>query len=92
MLRHHPGETRVFRFAGRELLRYGYASPWRYYMQARALTWLIWKYKSPGDVLRYATKWGKALLFFDHKGTYIKEMLKGSREGISLWAKDKAGD
>lgn len=57
-INHLPGETQSFRFAGIEI-KYGIASPWRYYMQARAIVWLIMKYRKSKEILRYAIKWGK---------------------------------
>ena len=86
---HLPGETQSLRFAGIEI-KYGKASPWRYYMQARAIVWLIMKYHKPVEILRYAIKWGKVLFLFDDKKAYIQQMIRGTKDGYHLWmdAKD----
>lgn len=86
-LNHHPGETRSVQICGKRL-KYGVASPWRYYMQARAIVWLILKYHQMNDVFRYISKWCKVILLFDNKKEYITEMINGSKEGVKLWKND----
>lgn len=83
-INHLPGETRSLRFAGIEI-KYGIASPWRYYMQARAIMWLIMEYRKPKEILRYAIKWGKVLFLFDNKKEYIQQMIHGTKDGYHLW-------
>ena len=87
-LKHHPGETRQLQIL-RKKINYGIASPWRYYMQARAIIWLILKYHYINDVARYFMKWGKVIGLFDNKKKYIYEMIRGTKDGIELWKKDK---
>ena len=87
-LKHFPAETKSISFL-RLKLSYGVASPWRYYMQARAIIWLILKYHQVIDVFRYLYKWIKVVLLFDNKKKYIKEMLVGSKEGFELWRNEK---
>lgn len=88
-LNHHPGTTHVLKIGSRELVKYGYATPYRYYMQARALIWVIFKYRQLSDVLRYFYKWFKVLFLFDSKKEYIKQLLEGTKEGIKLWKNEK---
>lgn len=83
-INHKPGETHVFNLGGIKV-KYGVASPWRYYMQARAIVWLILEYKSAREVIRYSVKWGKVLLLFDNKKEYIKQLIRGTKDGIKLW-------
>ena len=33
-------------------------------------------------------KWVKVLLLFTDKKTYIKHMIRGTKEGIELWKQD----
>lgn len=87
-INHKPGETQSFQFAGMEI-KYGLASPWRYYMQARAIVWLIMNYHSLKDLARYGIKWGKVLFLFENKKDYIKQMIRGTKEGIILWKLDR---
>ena len=83
-INHKPGETRVFGL-GRAKVKYGVASPWRYYMQARAIVWLILEYRAVREIVRYSVKWGKVLLLFDNKGEYIKQLIHGTKDGMKLW-------
>lgn len=83
-LKHFPAETREFRLFGKMILKYGYASPNRYRMQARSIIWLIHRYKKLEDVIRYLSKWGKTILFFDKKADYISCLKKGTQEGRAL--------
>ena len=83
-INHLPGETRSLSFAGIEI-KYGVASPWRYYMQARAIVWLILEYHSIKELARYGMKWGKVLFLFKDKKEYIKQMVCGTKDGINLW-------
>ena len=85
LIQHFPGETKEVKIGGKVLFKYGSSSPWRYYMQARALVWLILKYKSLYCLIMYFYKWIKVILFFNEKKIYIKELIKGSVEGKRLW-------
>ena len=83
-INHLPAETRMFNLGGFKV-KYGVASPGRYYMQARAIVWLALEYKSLREVARYCVKWGKVLLLFDNKTDYIKQLMHGTKDGIKLW-------
>lgn len=83
-LNHFPGETRTLNFAGIEI-KYGIASPWRYYMQSRAIVWLILEYHSIRELARYGMKWTKVIFLFENKKDYIKQLICGTKDGISLW-------
>lgn len=89
MLRHHPAETKKIIFFSK-IFKYGYASPERYFMQARCLVWTIKRYKKRIDKKMYFYKWVKVLFLFDDKKTYIKNMISGTREGLLLYRKYKA--
>lgn len=83
-INHKPGQTKTFIFCEKKI-KYGIASPWRYYMQARAIVWLMLKYHSAREIIRYCMKWGKVLFLFDNKKEYIKQVLRGTKDGIKLW-------
>lgn len=84
VINHHPAETKkIFGF------KYGIASPHRYYMQARQLIWCWRRYKKTKILFIYLYKWVKVLLLFDHKIEYIRNMLKGTSDGISLLRKEQ---
>ena len=86
VLKHNPAETKVF--LG---IKYGIASPYRYYMQARQLIWNYKRYKSNKMLLIYIYKWFKVIFLFPYKKEYMLNMIKGTKEGISLikdWMKD----
>lgn len=88
-IKHHPAETRFVKLGSRVLLKYGDASPWRYYMQARALVWVILKYRSYRDIAIYMYKWIKVIFFFDNKREFVTQMINGSKDGIFLWKSQK---
>ena len=90
-INHFPAISKVVEIGNKVILKYGYASPWRYYMQARALIWLILRYKSYKDIVTYLYKWFKVLCLFDNKVEFMKQMVKGSRDGICLWCEYKSG-
>ena len=54
-------------------------------MQARAIVWLILEYHSIKELARYGMKWGKVLLLFKDKKEYIKQLVRGTKDGINLW-------
>ncbi len=82
VINHNPAETRsVFG------IKYGIASPNRYYMQARQLIWCWKRYKKITILGIYFYKWMKVLILFPNKLNYIKAMKLGSKNGILLWNK-----
>lgn len=83
-LQHYPGKTQSVYLFGKKI-NYGIASPDRYYMQSRAIVWLILKYHCINDIIRYMSKWGKVILLFKDKKNYMTCMLKGSKQGFLLW-------
>ena len=84
VINHHPAETR--NCLG---FKYGIASPYRYYMQARQLIWCWKRYKKTRIFFVYLYKWAKVLLLFDHKIDYIKSMAKGTSDGVLLLRKEQ---
>ena len=89
VLIHHPAETKELKVFGRTVLKYGYASAWRYEMQCRGLIWVLLRYKHINDLFMYFWKWFKVVFFFDNKTEYFRQMIKGTREGIFLYRKWK---
>lgn len=83
VINHHPAETKSF--LG---FKYGIASPFRYYMQARQLIWCWHRYKRGKMLLIYLYKWAKVIFLFPNKKNYMKNMIQGTRDGIRL-GKDK---
>ena len=84
VINHHPAETKSF--LG---FKYGIASPYRYYMQARQLIWCWKRYKKPKAFFVYLYKWTKILLLFDRKKEYVDSMLKGTNDGFFLLRKEQ---
>lgn len=84
-IQHFPAETHEIKIGNTVLFRYGSASPWRYYMQARSLIWIILRYHSWKEIVTYMYKWFKVLFLFDNKREYIAQMHKGTREGYQLY-------
>lgn len=82
IIMHHPAETKTF--LG---FKYGISSPNRYFMQTRSLIWCWRRYKKPKLFCFYLYKWMKVLLFFPRKKEYIREMIKGTKEGKKLLVK-----
>jgi len=82
VINHHPAETR--NCLG---FKYGIASPYRYYMQARQLIWCWKRYKKTRIFFVYLYKWAKVLLLFDHKIDYIKSMAKGTSDDVFMLGK-----
>ena len=79
VINHHPAETKSF--LG---FKYGIASPYRYYMQARQLIWCWKRYRKPKVFITYLYKWFKVLTLFPEKREYIRNVIQGTREGFSL--------
>lgn len=84
-LDHKPASTQEICVLGKSIFKYGKAEPWRYYMQIRGLTWSFLRYKHIRDCKYWLWKWIKVFLFLDDKMEYIKNMIKGTKEGIELW-------
>lgn len=81
---HKPAISKQFKL-GPITITLGVASPYRYYLQARCLIWNIHRYHHCGDIGMYIIKWIKVLFFFDAKKEYIKNMIKGTMDGINLY-------
>lgn len=88
IIEHHPAETKELVLLGKTF-KYGWASPYRYFMQARCLTWTSLRYKQKRDILVYLYKWFKVLFLFNEKKKYISEMIKGTKEGRRLYRQYK---
>lgn len=84
ILNHHPADTHSIKLFGKEIFKYGYASPYRYYLQAKSLIWVAFKYKAYEQLGTYIYKWLKVLFLFDNKKEYIKQIHKGTKEGFRL--------
>lgn len=89
-LLHHPAKTAEFRLFNKiTLFKYGYADSHRYFMQARSLVWLIFRYRHLENIIMYFWKWFKVIFLFPHKMDYCRNMVRGSKEGYQLWKKCK---
>lgn len=77
---HHPADTREF--LG---LKYGIASPFRYYMQFRSLSWMILRYKSFSMIKFFLWKCFKVIFLFSNKTKYCGAFFKGSFDGLKLF-------
>lgn len=75
VLIHHPAETHE-KFG----IRYGVASPLRYYYQARNLLWTARKYHSTAMYRKLFVKLAKIVLLFDDKKEYIRMFRQGIRD------------
>lgn len=87
IINHKPAETRRFLW-----FKYGIASPYRYYMQARQLIWCWKRYKCNKCFFTYLYKWFKVLFLFPNKKEYIEEMIKGTRDGYVILKKFVSAD
>ena len=85
IIKHHPAETKSFL-----KIKYGVASPYRYYMQARQLVWCWKRYHRLELLFIYMYKWFKVLILFPMKREYIRNMIQGTRAGVSLLRSYKA--
>lgn len=77
---HHPADTREF--LG---LKYGIASPFRYYMQFRSLSWMILRYKSFSMIKFFLWKCFKIIFLFSNKTKYCSAIFKGTFDGLKLF-------
>lgn len=75
-LNHHPAETKLINFLFFEL-KYGQASPLRYYYQSRNLMYLFLRYKDFYTLVIFVLKLLKVLLLFNKKTDYLKMMARG---------------
>lgn len=80
IINHNPAETKRF-----FLFKYGIASPYRYYMQARQLIWCWKSYRKIKCLFIYLYKWMKVVLLFHNKIEYINRMKIGTKDGVKLW-------
>lgn len=81
ILQHKPADTKSI-FG----IKYGIASPFRYYMQARQLIWNWKRYNKSKMLLIYLYKWFKVLVLFPQKKKYIGEMVRGTKDGKKLYS------
>lgn len=79
VLRHAPASTREKNLPG-FTLKYGTASPVRYYYQARNLLYTGRRYRCPGLYVNLAVKLAKILLLFDHRRDYLRHFFQGIRD------------
>lgn len=84
IVEHCPAKTKKITLFGRPFL-YGYDAPERYFMQARGLIWMIYRYKSVWSMLMYLYKWLKVIFLFPDKKAYIKAMVNGSKAGKKIY-------
>lgn len=78
---HNPAQTKTIKFGNKEF-KYGFASPFRYYMQARQLIWVAFRYKKVKILGVYCYKWFKVIFLFPNKSEYVKNMVKGTIDGM----------
>lgn len=91
IIKHCPAKTKKITFFKKTFL-YGYDVPARYFMQARGLIWMIYRYKSAQSILMYLYKWLKVVFLFPDKKNYIKAMINGTKEGKKLYIAYRRGD
>lgn len=76
-IKHSPAETRVLNLMGYTVFKYGYASPQRYYYQARNLLYIFVRYKNFYILFIWMYKLWKIIFLFDKKKIFIKFFIKG---------------
>ncbi|MDE6432733.1 MAG: glycosyltransferase [Lachnospiraceae bacterium] len=79
ILNHQPAITKKVSI-GRFTLKYGIASPVRYYYQVRNLYWMVRHYKSVYMLWVMLIKFLKVILLFDHKKKYLEFCFRGIRD------------
>lgn len=84
IVEHCPAKTKKITLFGKPFL-YGYDTPERYFMQARGLIWMVYRYKSVWSILMYLYKWLKIIFLFPDKKVYIRAMKNGFRDGRRLY-------
>lgn len=82
IINHKPAETRQFFW-----FKYGIASPYRYYMQARQLIWCWKRYRKIKCLFIYLYKWIKVIIMFRDKISYVKSLKAGTIDGQKLLKK-----
>ncbi|MBT8847470.1 hypothetical protein BTH55_03930 [Lactobacillus delbrueckii subsp. bulgaricus] len=82
ILIHRPAITKVANL-GFFKLKYGTASPLRYYYQGRNLLYTGEKYNNHKMYVTLAVKWLKIVLLFDNKKEYLKLFKQGIRDAKS---------
>lgn len=82
ILIHRPAITKVTNL-GFFKLKYGVASPVRYYYQSRNLLWTGKKYNNRRMYLILVVKWLKIILLFDDKNEYLKMFDRGLKDANS---------
>lgn len=92
IIEHYPAQTRELKFFGKSILKYGEASPWRYYMQMRGLVWIVKRYGSKIDAITILWKYFKVIAFFDHKSIYLREMRRGRVEGRKMYLRYRSSN
>ncbi len=81
LMEHMPCQTRTKTILGKKFL-YGYDSPKRYYGHARALAFIVSRYKTLYEFGFYWYKLFKIIILFDNKKEYIKQYILGTKDGI----------
>lgn len=79
VLDHQPATTRILKL-GFGKLKYGIASPVRYYYQARNLLWTAKKYKDPKLYFILTIKLLKIVILFDNKKRYLRAFNQGIKD------------
>ncbi|NRD06417.1 glycosyltransferase [Lactobacillus delbrueckii subsp. bulgaricus] len=82
ILIHRPAITKIANL-GFFKLKYGTASPLRYYYQGRNLLYTGEKYNNHKMYVTLAVKWLKIVLLFDNKKEYLKLFKQGIRDAKS---------
>lgn len=82
ILTHRPAITKVANF-GFFKLKYGTASPLRYYYQGRNLLYTGKKYNNHKMYMTFVVKWLKIVFLFDNKKEYLKLFKQGIRDAKS---------
>ena len=75
-LKHKPAETISLNLFGKPIIKYGVASPERYYYQFRSNDYIIRKYHSKVALKYQIVKILKVIVLFDNKAAYIKAFMK----------------
>lgn len=79
ILVHQPATTKSIGI-GPINIKYGIASPIRYYYQARNLLWVANKYRASKLYVNLIVKWLKIVVLFDHKRVYLQLFYQGIKD------------
>ncbi|MBN3017860.1 hypothetical protein JXX18_18910 [Ruthenibacterium lactatiformans] len=82
VLVHEPATTCELKLGGKVLLRYGIASPERYYYQIRNMIAVALEYRSLRAFLVAVVKFGKIVVLFPDKKKYLARAAQGIRDGF----------